>query len=117
MHQSLQNTSNRKQEDVLQAGASDMMQMPLFSGEKLHSVYFQIPGKEGLTLPTGEKVMLLKDTWVLLGRAWMADSQEPQISTLRPLEMVSFRFFWKGLLFLEFCAVVFFPLHFALDSQ
>lgn len=48
---------------------SDMVQMPQLSGEKLHSLHFQIPGKDGLTLPTEEEVMLLKDTRVLLGRA------------------------------------------------
>ena len=76
-----------------------MVQMPLFSAEKLHSLHFQIPGKESLILPTGEEVMLLKDTWVLSGRAWAAHSQEPQTATLQPLEMVFLQVLWEGITF------------------
>lgn len=43
--------------------------------------------------------MLLKDTWMLLGRAWTVDRQEPQTSTLQPLEMVFLQVLLEGITF------------------
>lgn len=112
MNQSLQNTGNWKPKGVLPPGASDLEQMPLFSGEKFHSLYFQSPGKEGLTLPSGEELMLLKETWVLLGRAWTWTAKSRKHPPCSPWKEFSFRSLRKGLLFLEFFVVVCFSLAF-----
>lgn len=87
----------RQGSDMVQV--SDVMVQPLLSGEKLRSLHFRIPGKEGWPLPTEEVVMLLKDMWVLLGRAWAVDRQEPQTSTLQPWEMVFLQVLLEGVTF------------------
>lgn len=112
LNQSLQSTSNRKPKGVLPTTASDLKQMLLFSGEKLHSLYFQSPGKEGLTFSSGEELMLLKETWVLLGRAWTRTAESLKRPPCSPWKEFSFRSLWKGLLFLEFFVVVCFSLAF-----